>query len=123
MQLLLAVATAAAAAAVATVVAAVACGYRVDDCDQPMQRFTLDEALDEHAVERLVTVNHVIDRIDLECEVVCESIYLDQNPQGAATSVEVCELKIDGDFTGDPKAVVGSLYCEGHGISQFCVDG
>lgn len=120
MQLLLAVAV---AVAVTVTVAALACGYRVDDCDQPMQRFTLDEALDEHAVERLVTVNHVIDRIDLECEVVCESIYLDQNPQGAATSVEVCELKIDGDFTGDPKAVVGSLYCEGHGISQFCVDG
>lgn len=106
---------------IATVTAA--CGYRVDDCDQPMQAFTLDEALDEHAVERLVTINHVIDRIDLECEIVCESIYLDQNPDGAATSVEACELKIDGDFTGEPTAVVGSLYCEGRGIPQFCVDG
>lgn len=99
-----------------------ACGYRVDDCDQPSQSFTLEEDLDEQTIDRLVQQNDVIDRLDLECGVVCESIYLDQNPRGGAQSVGACELKIDGEFTGDPEAIVGSLSCEGRGIPQFCFD-
>jgi len=114
LQLLLAAATAA--------VLTTACGYRVDDCDQPSQGFTLAEDLDEQTIDRLVQQNDVIDRLDLECGVVCESIYLDQNPRGGAQSVGACELTIDGEFTGDPEAIVGSLYCEGRGIPQFCFD-
>ncbi|HEY0134063.1 MAG TPA: hypothetical protein VGB85_08285 [Nannocystis sp.] len=99
-----------------------ACGYRVDNCDQPSKGFSLDEELDERAVELLVRDSRVIDHTQLECDMVCELIYLDQNPKGGATEVEVCDLVLDGDFTGDPDAVVGSIYCEGRGIPQFCVD-
>lgn len=101
---------------------ATACGYRIDDCDQPAKAFSLDEELDELAVERLIRDSRVIDRNQLECDVVCELIYLDQHPRGGASEVEVCALELDGDFTGDPAAVVGSIYCEGQGTPQFCVD-
>ncbi len=99
-----------------------ACGYRVDDCERPEQSFTFDEELTEYAIERFIVDSRVIDRSDLECDVVCEFYYLDKHPKGGASTVEVCKLTIDGDFTGDPKAVVGSLYCEGLGLPQFCVD-
>jgi hypothetical protein len=101
---------------------AAACGYRVDDCDPPAMAFSLDEALDERAVDLLIRDSRVIDRSQLECEIVCELIYLDQHPKGGASEVEVCELRLDGDFTGDPDAVVGSISCEGRGIPEFCVD-
>ena len=101
---------------------AVACGYRVDDCDQPAKAFSVDQELDELAIKRLVSDSQVIDRSQLECDIVCEFIYLDQHPKGGANEVEVCKLTIDGDFTGDPQAVVGSIYCEGRGVPQFCVD-
>ena len=109
-------------AGLAGVVAAAACGYQVDDCDQPTKTFSLEEELDEYAVERLIIDSRVIDRNQLKCAVVCEFIYLDQHPKGGASSVEICDMTIDGEFKDDPKNVVGSIYCEGQGIPQFCVD-
>ena len=97
--------------------------YKIDDCSLPAQSFTLDQDLDERAVARLVSDNDVIDRSQLECDIVCESIYLDQHPKGGATGVGACELMVNGDVTGDPEAIVGHLYCEGRGIPQFCSDG
>ena len=107
------------------VVAAVgvtACGYEVDDCKPPPQSFAFDEALDEELVARLVLDSRVLDHTQLECKLVCELIYVNRHPKGATTEMERCTLTIDGDFTGDPEAVVGSLVCEGLGVPEFCVD-
>ena len=57
---------------------AAGCVYHVANCDLPAEPFALDEELTAREVDRLITENHVIDRNNLECEVVCESIYLDQ---------------------------------------------
>lgn len=96
------------------------CGYRIDNCDLPEQPYTLNEELTARAVDRLIQQNQVIDRNNLKCEAVCESIYLDQHPRGAATTVDDCTLTLDGEFNGDPDEVVGSLECDGRGIPQFC---
>lgn len=105
-----------------TAVASAGC-YHIDDCSLPAQSFTLDQDLDERAVDRLVLDNDVVDRSQLECEIVCESLYLDQHPKGGATGVGTCELMVNGDATGDPATVIGHLYCEGRGIPQFCSEG
>lgn len=102
---------------------AAGCGYHVANCNRPAEPFALDEELTAREVDRLIEENHVIDRNNLVCDVVCESIYLDQHPEGAATNVENCTLKLDGEFSGDPEEVVGSLLCDGRGIPQFCSDG
>ena len=116
-QLLLAVA----------VVAVAACSYRIDDCARPSEGFSLDEVLDEHLVERLVIDSRVLNHTELECKVVCELIYLDRHPKGATTEVEFCELTIDGDFTGDPDAVVGAVTCKqrpqtAHGVTFLTLE-
>jgi len=105
------------------VLLAAGCSVDIDNCNLPAEPFTLDEELTAEEVDRLIEQNRVIDRNNLVCDVVCESIYLDQHPEGAATTVDSCTLKLDGEFSGDPKEVEGSLQCAGRGIPQFCSDG
>jgi hypothetical protein len=102
---------------------AAGCGYKVDNCNLPAEPFSLDEELTAEEVDRLIAQNRVIDRNNLVCDVVCESIYLVQLPEGAATTVDSCTMKLDGEFNGDPEEVVGSMQCAGRGIPQFCSDG
>lgn len=103
------------------------CGYRVDDCKQPVRSFELDEDIDAQTVERMVLEHQVITHSDLECELVCESFYLDQNPRGGARGVDTCEMAFDDEFNfndedRDPEAIVGTITCSGRGVPQFCVD-
>lgn len=98
------------------------CGVQADNCDHPARAFVIDEAFDQDEIDRLLLANHVLDRSQLECEIVCETLYVDEHPLGGATGVSTCELEFDGDFDGQPGAVLGTLHCEGRGIPQFCTD-
>lgn len=112
-------------ALVATLVAPALAGgcYKIDNCNLPAEPFALDEELTLEEVKRMIELSHVIDRNNLECAVVCENIYLDQHPDGAATTVDSCTMVLDGPFNDDPDEVEGSLQCTGRGIPQFCEDG
>ena len=106
----------------AAVLAVAGCGYKVADCDQPTLPFSDDAELTENDVERLIQETDVNTPDQLKCELVCESRYLDANPDGGITAIDSCDLTIDGDFTGDPEGIVGALRCAGRGIPQYCVE-
>ena len=99
-----------------------ACGYRVDDCEQPERSFTLDEDITQSRFDAMLDENQLLDRSQLTCGIACESLYLDRNPKGAATSVGACELTLDDEPNDDPDAIIGDVRCDGRGIPQFCVD-
>lgn len=86
--------------------------------------FTLDEDLDDSAVQDLLDEHGQSDPAMLACDDVCRSRYSEQhNYSSRIVSIETCKLMIDGELTGDPDEIVGALYCEGHSSGYICTGG
>lgn len=103
---------------IAAALAAGGCGGSTG-CPAP-KPFTLEEELVESTVEALLADNSESDPATLECDVVCESRYLDRHPEDTVASTHACKLIVDGELTGEAAAIVGTLYCEGRAHRGRC---
>lgn len=112
---------------IATTLAAAGCQGESSACppnpDLEGDPFTLEEDLDESDVQTLRDEHGQVDPTMLACDDVCRSRHYDPIDPRHITSIEACTLMIDGEFTGDPDAIVGTLHCEGHDSGYICTGG
>jgi hypothetical protein len=95
------------------------------DCGEPPpgEPFIFDGQLDEATVEMLVDEQYVVDASKLNCFMACDSRYSTENIGFNILSTSVCDLKIDGEMSGDPKAIIGKIHCEGLSSDYVCTSG